>query len=302
MRQARVVAVVGGSSGIGNASALRFASGGDQLALIARSAEALADARPTCLAAGAPSVLTLDVDVADSDGVQSAVHRIVDEYGRIDVVVHAAAVMAYGEVEAVPRDVFEQVVQTVVFGTRNVATAVLPVLRRQHAGTLIVVNSLLGGVAVPSMGAYVTAKWAQRGLVRTLQQELHADRSARGVRVCLVTPGSINTPIYDQAGNYAGRRPRPPWPVTSPDRVAAVIAQLAEHPRDRVSMRVGPANPFIVTGFRSLPFVYDRIAKRVFRLAGLTRERAAPTAGNVHTPMPAGERVYGRWPDRSIPE
>lgn len=295
MPRARVVAVVGGSSGIGYASALRFAADGDQLVLLSRSAEALADARAACLAAGARSVLTLDVDVADSDAVESAVQRMVAEYARIDVVVHAAAVMAYGEIQAVPREVFERVVATVVFGTRNVATAVLPVMRLQHAGTLIVVNSLLGGVAVPKMGAYVTAKWAQRGFVRTLQQEVRSDR---GVRVCLVTPGSINTPIYDQGGNFVGRRPRPPWPVTSPERVAAVIAQLAEHPRDRVSARVGPANPLIVTGFRSLPFVFDRIVTRVFRFVGLTRERAAPTTGNVHQPVPAGERVHGRWPDR----
>lgn len=296
MRQARVVAVVGGSSGVGRASALRFAADGDQLVLMSRSAEALADARAACLAAGAPAVLAIDVDVADSDAVESAVHRVVAEYGRIDVVVHAAAVMAYGEVADVPRDVFERVVETVVFGTRNVATAVLPAMKRQHAGVLIVVNSLLGGVAVPIVGAYVTAKWAQRGLVRTLQQEVRSDRRARGVRVCLVTPGSINTPIYDQAANYVGRLPRPPWPVTSPERVAAVIARLAEHPRDRVSARVGPANLLILTGFRSLPFLFDRIATQVFRSAGLTREYAAPTVGNVHKPVPASERVHGRWP------
>ena len=55
------------------------------------------------------------------------------------------------------------------------------------------VNSLLGSVTVPQMGAYATAKWAQRGLLRTLQQET---RDEPGLHVCIVSPGSINTPIY----------------------------------------------------------------------------------------------------------
>jgi NAD(P)-dependent dehydrogenase (short-subunit alcohol dehydrogenase family) len=290
----RVVAVVGGSSGIGRASALRFAAANDHLVLIARSHEALAVARRDCLAAGARSVLTVPCDVTARGEFASAVERILDEHARLDVVVHTATVMAYGGVEKVPGAVFDQVVDTAVHGTRRVVQAVLPVFRQQQRGTLIVLNSLLGGVAVPDMGAYVAAKWGQRGLVRSVQTELRADRGARRIRVCMVAPGSIDTPIYAQAANYTGRQPRPVWPVASPERVAAVISRLADHPRNHVSVAVGVTNPAILIGFRFLPFVYDRIAMRMFRALALTRRRVPSSTGNVHAPVPAAERVHGR--------
>ena len=289
----RVVAVVGGSSGIGRASALRFAGAGDHLVLISRSGEALESARQDCLTAGAASVLTFACDVTEPGQLTSAVEQILDQHPRLDVVVHTAAVMAYGGVEKVPGDVFDQVVDTAVHGTRRVVQAVLPVFRQQGRGTLIVLNSLLGAVAVPNMGAYVAAKWGQRGLLRALQMELRADREARGIRVCTVAPGSIDTPIYQQAANYTGRRPRPVWPVAPPERVAAAISRLADHPRNHVSVAVGPTNPVILTGFRFLPLVYDRIAMHMFRALALTRRRVPSSTGNVHTPVPAAEGVHG---------
>ena len=95
----------------------------------------------------------------------------VDRFGRLDAVVHAAQVMAYGTIEEVPRKVFETVVETAVHGTAVVARAVLPVFRQQGEGQLVVVNSLLGQVATPLLGSYIAAKWGQLGLVRVLQQE-----------------------------------------------------------------------------------------------------------------------------------
>ncbi len=212
----------------------------------------------------------------------------------LDAVVLTSAVMAYGTVEDVPAEVFEHVVDVAVTGTANVARAALPRFRRQGRGVLIVVNSLLGSVTVPRMGAYATAKWGQRALVRTLQQEL---RSERGIAVCLVSPGSVNTPIYYQAANYLGRELRPPWPVRSPEHVADVIVRLAKRPRSHVSVPVGVTNPLIINGFRLLPFVYDRIVTTAFRLASVTSTRSSPGPGNVLEPQPQDERVHGHWPD-----
>jgi short-subunit dehydrogenase len=144
------------------------------------------------------------------------------------------------------------------------------------------------------MVAYATSKWGQRAVVRTLQQEVRRDK---GVHVCLVSPGSINTPIYYQAANYVGRRARPPWPVRKPEKVGEVIFRLAERPRLNVSVPIGPFNPVIISGFRLLPFVYDRIVGPAFRVASLGKRDVAPTTGNVEAPTPAGERMHGHWPD-----
>ncbi|WP_083268546.1 SDR family NAD(P)-dependent oxidoreductase [Lentzea guizhouensis] len=289
----RVVLVVGGSSGIGLASAKAFACRGDDVVLASRSREALDAAQKACREAGSGAVDVIVDDIADPAGAGRVVARTLDLHGRVDVVVHTATVMGYGAVETMPAEVFTEVVDTAIHGTLHLAQAVLPVMRRQHRGVFIGVNSLLGSITVPQMGAYSTAKWGQRAILRTLQQET---RDERGVQVCIVSPGSINTPVYDQAANYTGRAARPPVPVLSPDRVAAAIVRLADRPRRHVSVPVGPANPGIITGFRCLPSLYDRLVGPLFRLAALTSKTMPPTPGNVFKPFAAGEGTYGRWP------
>lgn len=288
----RVVAVVGASSGIGAATAHAFAAQGADLVLVARSDESLQRTARRCRSAGAASVTILAVDASTTQGCAELVELTVSRHRRIDVVVHTATVMAYGTLDQVPEDIFTSVVDTAVHGTARLARAVLPVMRRQQHGTLIVVNSLLGSVTVPGMGAYATAKWGQRAILRTLQQETLHDK---GVHVCIVSPGSINTPIYDQAANYTGRAPRPPWPVLDPAQVAEVICGLADRPRRHVSVPVGPTNPLIVAGFRLLAPVYDLLVGPLFSLAALTAQ-TTDSPGNVQQPRPEGEAEHGRWP------
>lgn len=289
----RVVLICGASSGIGLATALNLADRGDRLALMARDPAALARAVARCREAGAHDVLLVTGDIADQSDVQHAVRTTVERYGRLDAAVQTATVMAYGTIDRLPPEVFRTVVDTAVLGTFHLARAAIPVFRRQRRGTLVVINSLLGSVTVPNMGAYATAKWGQRALLRTLQQEV---RDAPDVHVCMVSPGGINTPIYYQAATYAGRQARPPVPVLQPERVAEVVHSLLRRPRKHVSVPVGPVNPLLVAGFRFLPFVYDRIVGPLFRLAALSGPKADPTTGNVLRPVPDGESLHGHWP------
>ncbi|MEO9140616.1 MAG: SDR family NAD(P)-dependent oxidoreductase [Jatrophihabitans sp.] len=290
----RVTVVVGGTSGIGLATARQLGGHGDTVILVARAGAALAAARAVVEAAGGTHVHTIPADVNDRDELQAMVEEVVAVHGRIDALVHTATVMAYGTIQQMPAKVFDTVVDTAIHGTANLARAVLPVMRRQGRGTFVIVNSLLGSITVPAMGAYATSKWGQRAVARTLQQEL---RDARHVNVCMVSPGSINTPIYYQAANYTGRDARPPVPVLQPEVVAAVIARLLDHPRKHVSVPVGPMNPIIIIGYRLMPWIFDRIVTPLFRLAALTTQRD-PGTGSVLEPDASKEREYGRWPDR----
>jgi NAD(P)-dependent dehydrogenase (short-subunit alcohol dehydrogenase family) len=295
----RVVLVVGASSGIGLAAALAFARRGDHLVLNSRSDDALEAAEKACHAAG---VGDIGIDTVwrhhRPDHERPARCASAGPARRIDVVVHSATVTGYGTVEAMPANVFLKVVETAVHGTLHLGRAVLPIMRRQGSGVFIGVNSLLGSVTVPQMGAYATSKWGQRAVLRTLQQET---RDVPGVHVCIVSPGSINTPIYYQAANYTGRATRPPWPVLAPERVADTIVRLAERPRPRVSVPVGPSNPVIVAGFRLLPAIYDLLAGPLFQLTALTGRCVPATAGNVAEPTPGQERMHGRWPEPRNP-
>jgi NAD(P)-dependent dehydrogenase (short-subunit alcohol dehydrogenase family) len=289
----QTVLITGASSGIGRATALELAVRGARLVLVARGREPLEDAAAEAMAAGAQAVRVRPADVTDEDAIQAAVDDAVAEFGRLDVVVHAAQVMAYGRIEDVPREVYEQVVDVAVHGTATVARVVLPVFRKQGAGHLVVVNSLLGSIAAPLMGSYVTAKWGQLGLIRVLQQET---RDEPGISVSAVQPGGVDTPIYFQGATWTGSTGRPPPPVYSPQRVARAVLSTLDRPRRIV--QAGLFNPLITAGFRLVPGVFDALVGPLLQRMAIANDDVPPTEGNVFESKPAGNATEGRW--RSI--
>ncbi|HST64046.1 MAG TPA: SDR family NAD(P)-dependent oxidoreductase, partial [Mycobacteriales bacterium] len=247
----RVVVITGASSGIGRATAQRLARRGDRLVLAARSEEAL---RATAGECGGAETLVVPTDVADPAAVDALFAAAVARFGRVDAVVHSVTVVAYGRFDEVPGPVFDQVIAVTLTGAANVARTALRAFRDGGGGQLVLVGSLLGKIATPYMSSYVTAKWALHGLARTLQIEA---RQTPGIGVSLVSPGGVDTPVYRQAASYYGRGGRPPPPVDPPEKVARAIVRALDRPRRETS--VGIANPVVVTGFRGLPFVYDRL-------------------------------------------
>lgn len=284
-----VVVVTGASSGIGRATALILAGQGARLVLAARSAESLEGAAADCRAGGA-EVVTVVADVVVQVDVERVRGVAVERFGAIDGWVHTAAVVAYGRFEDVPAETFRRVLDVGVHGSVHVARVALGQFRHQGHGTLVLTGSLLGEIATPYLSSYVTAKWAVRGLARVLSLET---RGEPRVHVCVVSPGSIDTPVYSQAANYAGRAGRPPPPVDPPEKVArAVLRSLRDH---RPRRSVGPANLVSRAGFTLLPGVFDLLVGSLMRAGGLSRQHLAPHEGNVFTPSPAGDEVHGRW-------
>jgi NAD(P)-dependent dehydrogenase (short-subunit alcohol dehydrogenase family) len=284
------VLITGASSGIGRATALELAGRGARLVLVARGKEALDDTAEEVRAAGAPGVLVHPADVTDEEAIREAVEGAVRQFGRLDAVVHAAQVMAYGTIEELPREVFETVVETAVHGTAVVARVVLPLFREQGGGHLLVVNSLLGQVATPLMGSYVAAKWGQLGLVRVLQQEV---RDAPGVEVSIIQPGGVDTPIYFQAASWTGSTGRPPPPVYSAERLGRRVVALLDRPRRQV--QAGIFNPLITAGFRLAPAVFDFLVAPLLQRLAIANDDVPPTEGNVFRSQPSGNATEGRW-------
>ncbi|MGY2082433.1 SDR family NAD(P)-dependent oxidoreductase [Blastococcus sp. SYSU DS0539] len=285
--------ITGASSGIGRATAVQLAGRGARLVLVARGREPLEAAAAEARAAGAAAVTVCPADILDEQAIGAVVAAAVAEFGRLDVVVHSAQVMAYGRIEDVPKEVYERVVDTSLHGTATVARHVLPVFRRQRGGHLVVVNSLLGNVTTPVMGSYAVAKWGQLALARVLQQET---RDEPGISVSIVQPGGVNTPIYAQGATWAGSTGRPPPPAYSPQRVARRVLATMDDPRRIV--QAGLFNPLITAGFRFLPGVYDVLVEPLLRRLALAGDRVEPTEGNVFESRPDGNATEGRW--RSI--
>jgi NAD(P)-dependent dehydrogenase (short-subunit alcohol dehydrogenase family) len=271
----RVVLVVGASSGIGRAVARQLSAAGDQVILSSRGKAALEKAAEQC-----PGADVRPLDVRDRHAVEDTIAGIVSDYGHLDAVIHTAGVVAYGRFETIPGDVFDAVMQTNVLGMANVARAVLPVMRRQTHGSLVLFGSVLGDIAAPMMTPYIVSKYAVRSLGRQLAIE---NRDLPDVRITVVSPGGVDTPIYKLAANYQGRPGRPPAPVDSADRVARAAVRALDRPRDRIS--VGKLNPLMRLGFSLMPPVFDAIVTPLFNVLASKPGEERPTTGNTLEPL-----------------
>ncbi len=285
----RVVVVTGASSGIGRATARQAARAGDHVVLMARAQGPLDEVGRECDALGAASTLVLPTDVGDDDAVRAAIDAVVSRHGRIDAVVHSAGVVAYGRTEEVPADVFERVLQTNLVGSVNVSRHVIPVMRAQGVGELVLIGSVIGHIAVPAMSPYVLSKWGVRALARQLQIE---NRDLRHVNIAYVAPGGVDTPIYEQAANYDGFVGRPPPPTARPEKVAAVALRRVDRHRNRTQVNL--SNDLIRFGFSFMPHVYDLLVGPLFRIAATDRTTpVGPHSGNVLEPQADGEALHG---------
>lgn len=284
------VLVTGASSGIGRAVALRLAARGDHVVLVARAEGPLAEVAAACERRGAGSAVAHPVDVLDHDGIERVVAETVRRLGAVDAVVHGAGVVAYGRFDQVPAEVWERVVRTNALGAANVARAVLPDMRGRNSGTIVFLGSVIGEIVVTGMSAYTVSKWALRSLGRSLQVD---NRDRPGIRVSVVSLGSVDTPIYATAANYLGRPGRPPPPALDPDSVANRVVGIVDSPRKRVN--VGATNWFMRFGFSVTPGLFDVLVGPMFRAVANGRTAQPPTSGNVLGPLPDAEAVRGGY-------
>lgn len=285
----RVVLVTGASSGIGRAVALACGADGDHLVLASRDEATLHHVGQLCEKAGAASALIIPTDVGDDGAVDRCFGLALDRHGRVDAVVHGAAVLAYGRTEQIPADVFDAVLRTNLTGSVNVVRHAVPQMRRQQHGTIVLVGSIAGHVASPHMSPYILSKWGIRALARQLAIE---NRDLADVRIVYVAPGGVDTPIYEQAANYSGYAGRPPPPIASPEKVARIIMRRLDG-RGRAAHTAWTNHPIRV-GFTGLPRLFDALANPFFRLVVSDRtQQVEATPGNVFQPVGSRERMHG---------
>jgi NAD(P)-dependent dehydrogenase (short-subunit alcohol dehydrogenase family) len=256
--------------------------------LAARSVESLDEVRAECEALGGEA-LVVPTDVKSDEQVQNLVAAAVARFGRIDVWVGGASVFAYGRFEDVPADVFRELLEVNLFGQARGVWAVLPQLREQGGGTIVLLGSVFSRVATPYVSAYITSKHAVLGLSDSVRQEVRE----LGIEVCAVLPATVDTPIYQHSANYMGQRVRPLPPIIAPERVARVIVGLADRPR--ASVIVGQIQRFSIPIHRIAPRLAGWLTLRVMNRVALQPEPASDTTGNVFEPQPGLNAVTGGW-------
>ncbi len=190
----RVVVITGASSGIGEDVAFGFARQGARVALLARRKSMLDDLAGRIEAAGGRAV-AIACDVTKRAEVDAAVTQITRSFKRLDILVNSAGVMLPATVEKLKLADLERMMSVNVYGALNAMQAAIPALRRQGAGNIINIASLAGRRGMSPLGGYSATKFAMVGLTEALRMELFGS----GIRVSLVMPGVIDTPMTSDA-------------------------------------------------------------------------------------------------------
>lgn len=186
-----VAVIVGGASGIGLASAKLFATEGAKVAVWDR--------------VPAEGFFSLAVDVVDEAAVNAAMARTLVEFGRVDHLVHAAAIgsgkFGFPFTNLTPAD-WPRVLQVNVMGMTNVAHAVAPHLRERKAGTMVFLASVAGQIGSQTDPPYSASKAANINFAQCLAKDL----APHGVRVNTICPGNIIFPGGSWEANANGPR------------------------------------------------------------------------------------------------
>ena len=291
----KVVVITGGSSGIGKATALALARTGARLVLGARRERQLEDTAASCRSAGA-SVTTIVADVSDEEQVRALADRAVAEFGRIDVWFNNAGVDAFGKFEDIPTADLERVIQVNLLGTVYGAKAALRHFRERGSGLLINNASMVGACPTPFHAAYVATKFAIRGLTHSLRQEV---LDVPGIRVCVVSPASIDTPLWQRAANYSGRKIKPIDPVYPPEQVADVVMDLVRNPQTEIF--AGAAGWMLAEEYAAAPDFTETVMATFTRQSLFQDQPAEPTDGAIFQPEDGNGGTSGGWLDATRP-
>lgn len=215
-----VAIVTGGASGIGAAITRRLRADGARVAVF--------DLNPE----GAEADLAVRVDVADDATVVAGVRRVLDELGRLDIVVNNAGIGAQGDVATNSDDEWHRVLNVNVVGMARVSRAALPHLRNSPSAAIVNTASVAATAGLPQRALYSASK----GAVLALTRAMAADHLAEGIRVNAVSPGTADTPwvgrLLDAAADPAAERAalearQPHGRLVSADEIADAVAYLA---------------------------------------------------------------------------
>ena len=142
--------------------------------------------------------VALEMDVTNQEHIDKAVQQIINEHGRIDVLVNNAGLGVYGAIEEVTMEDAYYQYDVNLFGLARVTKSVLPHMRKQKSGTIINISSVLGETYGPLAGWYLSSKHALEGWSDALRVEL----KEFDIDVVIVQPGAINTNFFNVSRSY----------------------------------------------------------------------------------------------------
>jgi len=245
----KVVMITGASSGIGRGLAAELARRGAKLGLVARRADALDEVVGEIEVLGGKA-MALPADVRDSDSLASAVEKLRDELGPIDVLIANAGIGPTKDASALRGEDVAEVININVIGAANCATAVTPEMVARGRGHLVVISSLAAYRGLPRSAAYCASKAA----VSAFFESFRLDLEPRGIDVTIIHPGFIKTALT------SGRHAQLPFLMELDDAVKKIVRAIEK--RKKTYSFPWQLATIVRAGMIMPIWMYDRISRK----------------------------------------
>jgi len=264
----RVILITGTSSGIGNACASRLTRDGYRVYGASRQVQC-----PT------ENFTPLVMDITDDRSVRDGVGRVLNETGRIDVLINNAGIGIAGAIEDCSIDEVKRQFETNFFGTFRVCKAVLPAMRRKRDGTIINMSSIAGIIALPYQAIYSASKFAIEGMTEGLRMEVQPF----GIRVVLLEPGDFRTnftqnriktrgsrdsPYGDQFRRTLSIMERDELSGPTPEAIAAQVTRILQMKSPKARYKAGSLVQQMAPAAKKLlpSSLFDRMLRAIYDL------------------------------------
>jgi NAD(P)-dependent dehydrogenase (short-subunit alcohol dehydrogenase family) len=231
----KVVAITGGTKGIGLRVALAFLREGAQAFICGRGEAALRSALEVLGASGPDRAAGIAADVRVHDDCRRFIESAAARFGGLDILVNNAGIGIYQKVEDLTPEEWRATIETNLSGAFYCSREAIPLLRRRGGGFIFNISSLAGKNAFPEGAAYNASKFGLNGFSEALMQEVRHD----GIRVSTILPGSVATGFRP-----AGKDADEGWKLTGDD-VARAIIDLCRFPSHALAswIELRPSRP-----------------------------------------------------------
>lgn len=257
----KVVWITGASSGIGEASAYRFAKAGAKLILTARNQMQLTAVAQECIKLGAIDAKVLPCDVSQVEQLPALASQAWAMFDGIDLLFNNAGISQRSSTDDTQMSVIRTIMDTDFFAPVAITKAVLPLMLARKAGQIAVTTSIAGRFGFPMRCAYSSAKHALYGFFETLQAEYYQ----QGIRVTMVCPGRVKTNIslraLEQDGTPHGKMDAGQAGGISTTKAANVIFKALQH--EKLEVLVGGKELLMVYIKRFFPQLCARLARKI---------------------------------------
>jgi NAD(P)-dependent dehydrogenase (short-subunit alcohol dehydrogenase family) len=295
MSHSEVVVITGASAGVGRATARAFARRKARIGLIARSREALEQARQEAITAGGEA-LVLPLDVSNPEDLEAAASSVEHRLGPIDVWVNNAMLSVFSPVSEMTPAEFRRVTEVSYLGYVYGTLTALKRMRPRNRGVIVQVGSALAYRGIPLQSAYCGAKHAIQGFTESLRCELLHEGSK--LRLTMVQMPALNTPQFSWVKSRLPNKPQPVPPIFQPEVAADAIVWAADH--DRPEVYVGWPTVKAIVGDKIAPQLLDHYLARTGYQSQQTDEPVELNRlDNLWQPVPGDHGAHGEFDARS---